>query len=66
MSYPVTETDGNEPVATSGATQFDIKKFIFKLIGFLPWIILSVIIAYSIVKISSPVHPEVHRCRPTC
>ena len=50
MSYPVSETETTEVVAVPG-TQFDVKKFIYKLIGFLPWIILSVLLAYSIAKI---------------
>ena len=61
MSYPVSEIESSELVATPGGQQFDIKKFIYKLIGFLPWIILSVLIAYSIGKIYLRYTPEVHR-----
>ncbi|HRI19601.1 MAG TPA: polysaccharide biosynthesis tyrosine autokinase [Panacibacter sp.] len=60
MSYPVSETETTEVVAVPG-TQFDVKKFIYKLIGFLPWIILSVLLAYSIAKIYLRYTPQVHR-----
>ncbi|MEP7318432.1 MAG: hypothetical protein ABI921_06815, partial [Panacibacter sp.] len=60
MSNSVTDTDSNELVAVS-TTQFDIKKFVYKLIGFLPWIIISGIIAYSGAKLYLRYTPQLHR-----
>src|SRR6266496_5960704 len=59
MSYPITDTD-SELVPSSGG-QFDIKKFLYKLIGFLPWIIISVLIAYSIAQLYLRYTPKMHR-----
>ncbi|NNV56575.1 GumC family protein [Limnovirga soli] len=60
MSYPTTDNETSEVIGVSG-TQFDIKKFIYKLISFLPWIILSVLIAYAGAKIYLRYTPQVHR-----
>ncbi len=60
MSYPVTENESTDIIAATGA-QFDVKKFIYKLIGFLPWIILSVMLAYAVAKIYLRYTPQVHR-----
>lgn len=45
MSYPVTD---NEPIeiTTVKGSPFDIKKFFYKLVGFLPFILLSLLIAF--------------------
>jgi len=48
MSYPVTDNESNEAAPIQQGAVFDVKKFIFKLIGFLPWIIMSMLISYSI------------------
>src|SRR4051794_3845965 len=50
MSYPITDTDAQELTTASG-TQFDIKKFVYKLIGFLPWIIISVLVSYTVAQL---------------
>ena len=60
MSYPLTEGENTELVAVSG-TQLDIKKFVYKLIGFLPWIIISTLIAYSAAKLYLRYTPQLHR-----
>src|SRR6266498_621522 len=59
-NYPVTDIDNGELVVSSGA-QFDIKKFLYKLIGFLPWIIISVLISYSVAQLYLRYTPKVHR-----
>ncbi|MGI8952815.1 MAG: polysaccharide biosynthesis tyrosine autokinase [Chitinophagaceae bacterium] len=59
MSYPVNDFD-TEVVPVLNP-QFDIKKFIFKLIGFLPWIILSLLICYGIAKLYLRYTPQVHK-----
>ena len=41
MSYPISTAE-NE-FAISGDNQFDVKKFIYKIIGVLPWFIVSVV-----------------------
>ncbi len=61
MSYPVADNEMNEAVAVSGGTTFDIKKFIFKLLRFLPWIILSLLLSYFIVTIYLRYTPQVHK-----
>ena len=60
MSNPATDTDNSEFVAVS-TTQFDIKKFVYKLIGFLPWIIISGIIGYSGAQLYLRYTPQLHR-----
>lgn len=62
MSYPVTDNEINDvaPAQTGGAV-FDVKKFIFKLIGFLPWIIMSMLIAYSIATLYLRYTSKVYR-----
>src|SRR5215831_2701375 len=59
MSYPITDIEAQE-LATPGS-QFDIKKFVYKLIGFLPWIIISVIFSYSIAQIYLRYTPKSYR-----
>ncbi len=61
MSYPVQDNETNEQSAPSSASQFDLKKFIFKLIGFLPWIIISTLISYSIATLYLRYTAQVHR-----
>ena len=58
MSYPLNDTD-TELVATSNS-QFDIKKFIYKIIGFLPWIVLSVLLSYGAAMIYLRYTPKFH------
>src|SRR5689334_24821920 len=60
MSYPITDTEAQELTTASG-TQFDIKKFVYKLIGFLPWIIISVLIAYTVAQLYLRYTPKLHR-----
>src|SRR5215471_3743866 len=60
MNYPITDGENGEVVAVSSA-QFDIKKFVFKLIGFLPWIIISVLIAYTIAQLYLRYTPKMHK-----
>ena len=59
MSYPVTDEE-NEMVSVSNMP-FDIKKFIFKLIGFLPWILLSILLSYGIAKVYLRYTPKLHK-----
>jgi tyrosine-protein kinase Etk/Wzc len=59
MSYPVTDND-TEIVAESNA-QFDIKKFIYRLIGFLPWIVVSVLISYGAAMLYLRYTPKYHK-----
>lgn len=61
MSYPVEDSETNEIITTPSVAQFDVKKFIFRLIGFLPWIIISVLIAYSIATLYLRYTAQVHR-----
>ena len=60
MSYPVSDMENTEAVSVS-TSQFDIKKFIFKLIGILPWIILSIIVCYSSAIIYLRYTPKLHK-----
>jgi capsular exopolysaccharide synthesis family protein len=59
MSYPVTDND-TELVAESNA-QFDIKKFIYRLVGFLPWIVISVLISYGAAMLYLRYTPKYHK-----
>ena len=59
MSYPVESSDSEFSPASS--SEFDIKKFIFKLIGFLPWIILSTLISYGIARLYLRYTPQMHK-----
>jgi len=61
MSYPDTENDINNASSSTSASQFDVKKFIFKLVGFLPWIIISVLLSYSIATLYLRYTAQVHR-----
>lgn len=58
MSYPATDTTTDEVQAANN--QFDVKKFLFRLLGFLPWIILSVIISNGIARIYLRYSPKMH------
>src|SRR3954469_24342024 len=60
MSYPVTEIENGELTTASNA-QFDIKKFVYKLIGFLPWIIISVLISYTVAQLYLRYTPKLYR-----
>ncbi|HEX8334706.1 MAG TPA: hypothetical protein VF622_18935, partial [Segetibacter sp.] len=44
MSYPVNSADNDFSIPA--ASQFDVKKFVYKIIGLLPWFILSLAICY--------------------
>ncbi|HVX51482.1 MAG TPA: Wzz/FepE/Etk N-terminal domain-containing protein, partial [Chitinophagaceae bacterium] len=61
MGYPVADNDINELPVSPGGNQFDVKRFIFKLVGFLPWIIISVLIGYSIATLYLRYTPQVHK-----
>ena len=62
MSYPIREIEraGGEG-ANEATSQFDIKKFLYKLVGFLPWIIISMLIAYTVAQLYLRYTPKVHR-----
>src|SRR5689334_922814 len=60
MSYPIADTEAQELTTASGA-QFDIKKFVYKLIGFLPWIIISALISYTIAQLYLRYTPKLYR-----
>src|SRR6476620_8841859 len=60
MNNYVNDTDSGELTTTSGS-QFDIKKFLYKLIGFLPWIIISMLIAYTVAQLYLRYTPKLHR-----
>lgn len=60
MSYPVGDSESSEIVAVS-TTQFDIKKFVFKLVRFLPWIALSILVSYLGVLVYLRYTPKLHR-----
>lgn len=60
MSYPVTETENIEP-AKNSTKEFDIKKFLFRMLYFSPWIILSLLISYTIVTIYLRYTPKMHK-----
>ena len=49
MSYPL-NTPENEFAIPVGS-QFDIKKFVFKMIAVLPWFILSVVFSILVAKV---------------
>lgn len=60
MSYPITDNE-NTNVIGAQAAQFDLKKFLYKLIGFLPFIILSLLIAYGCARLYLRWTPSQHR-----
>ena len=60
MSYPVADNDISE-IANTSASQLDVKKFIFKLVGFLPWIIISTLVSYSIATLYLRYTAQVHK-----
>src|SRR5688572_1185717 len=49
MSYPVNRVESEYSIEPG--KQFDLKKYIYKFIGFLPWFILSITVAYFAAKI---------------
>lgn len=49
MSYPIGPSENEFAISTDN--QFDIKKFIYKIIGVLPWFIVSVVICIIISRI---------------
>ena len=59
MVYPISENENDLIVVSKN--QFDIKKFLFKLFRYFPWILLSVLVAYFIGKIYLRYTPELHR-----
>lgn len=63
MSYPVADTESNDisPAQSGPGTVVDVKKFIFKLIGFLPWIIISILVAYSIANLYLRYTASIHK-----
>lgn len=63
MSYPVADTEPNEnvPSQPGSGTVVDVKKFIFKLIGGLPWIIISILVAYSIANLYLRYTASIHK-----
>lgn len=63
MSYPVADTESNEIASAQPApgTVVDVKKFIFKLIGFLPWIIISILAAFSIANLYLRYTATIHK-----
>src|SRR6188472_3486129 len=60
MSYPVRDIESTEAVALSGAP-FDLKKIIYKLIAFIPWIILSVLLGYIAAKLFLRYTHQMHK-----
>src|SRR6476619_5069048 len=60
MSHRVSDNENGELVAQS-SVQFDIKKFVYKLIGFLPWIIISVLISYTVAQLYLRYTPKLYR-----
>ncbi|MBS1731269.1 MAG: polysaccharide biosynthesis tyrosine autokinase [Bacteroidetes bacterium] len=60
MSYPVTESDHVEAPKDS-SKEFDIKKFLFRMLYFSPWIILSLVISYTIVSLYLRYTPKLHK-----
>ena len=62
MSYPINDSDGAiMGTANEGGGEFDIKKFLYKLVGFLPWIIISVLVAYTVAQLYLRYTPKMHR-----
>ncbi len=59
MIYPGSETETELTVLSKN--QFDIKKFLFRLFRYLPWIIASVLTAYFIGRLYLRYTPELHR-----
>jgi tyrosine-protein kinase Etk/Wzc len=49
MSYPINPAE-NEFAIPAGS-QFDVKKFIYKIIGVLPWFIVSIVLCIIASKI---------------
>ena len=59
MSYP--NENAELELTPVSNTQFDIKKFIFKLIGFLPWIIISIVLCYTGARLYLRYAPQIHK-----
>lgn len=60
MSYPTTETEHIEP-AKNSSKEFDIKKFLFRMLYFSPWIVLSLLISYTVVTLYLRYTPKMHK-----
>lgn len=60
MSYPSGNIE-NQEIITASAKPFDVKRFIFRIIDFSPWIILCTIIAYSISWTYLRYQPRLHQ-----
>src|ERR1044071_8677925 len=60
MSYPVKDMETTE-ASGSFNTPFDLKKFIYKLIAFIPWIILSVILGFGAAKLYLRYTHQMHK-----
>lgn len=54
-------SDSDSAMKAQSNVQFDIKKFVYKLIGFLPWIIISLLLSYTIAKLYLRYTPQMHR-----
>jgi len=61
MSYPVVDNETSENTGTAAPAQFDVKKFIFKLVGLLPWLIISTLVSYSIATLYLRYTAQVHK-----
>ena len=59
MSYP--NENAELDLTPVSSTEVDIKKYIFKLIGFLPWIIISVVLCYSGARLYLRYAPKIHK-----
>ncbi len=59
MSYPSSDKE-NEFVVTSGSS-FDVKKFVFRLISFLPWIIISLLLCLLSAQVYLRYTPKMHK-----
>jgi len=59
MSYPANTADSDYVVSSSA--QFDIKKFIFKIIGYLPWVIICLFLAIFISNLYLRYTPQYYR-----
>ncbi len=60
MSYPTTDIESVEPEKNS-AKEFDIKKFLFRMLYFSPWIVLSLIISFTIITLYLRYTPKLHK-----
>ncbi len=60
MSYPSGNIE-NKEIITASAKPFDVKKFVFRIIDFSPWILASIIIAYGIAWTYLRYQPRLHQ-----